>query len=94
MTDQATEIVRSVEKTLVEELKIGIDATEWFLTESGAEPGVTREHYLAFNRVGTAGYRINVSIVTIRDTSQENGESATPESSRKNESSGRRAVAS
>ncbi len=77
VTDQATEIVRSIEKTLVEELKIGIDATEWFLTESGAEPGVTRQHYLAFNRVGSTGYRINVSIVTNRGTPQEIGDSAT-----------------
>ncbi len=76
VTDQVSEIVRSVEKTLVEELKIGIDASEWFLSEAAGEPGVSREHSLAFSRVGTAGYRINVSIVTVRDAPKEEGEPA------------------
>ena len=76
VTDQVSEIVRSVEKTLVEELKIGIDASEWFLGEPAGEPGVTREHSLAFSRVGTAGYRINVSIVTVRDAPKEGSEPA------------------
>jgi hypothetical protein len=74
VTDQATEIVKSVEKTLVDELKIGVDASEWFLSEPGGEPGVTRDHYLAFDRVGSAGHRIHVWIVTARNTSDENGE--------------------
>ncbi len=73
VTDQVTEIMRSVEKTLVEELKIGIDASELFLTELGGEKGTTLEHYLSFNRVGSAGYRIHVAILTVRDTSSETG---------------------
>jgi hypothetical protein len=76
VTDQVTEIVRSVEKTLVEELKVGIDASECFLTESGGEPDAFRKYYLAFSRVGSAGYRINVCIVTTRETLEENGEPA------------------
>ena len=76
MTDQVTEIVRSVEKTLVDDLKIGIDASEWFLSESGGENGVTREHYLAFSRVGSAGYRINVSILTVGTSPNADGEPA------------------
>jgi hypothetical protein len=73
VTDQVSEIVRSVEKTLVEELKIGIDASEWFLNESGGQPGVIRGHYLSFSRVGSAGFRINVLIATDQETSEENG---------------------
>ena len=69
VTDQVTEIVTTIEKTLVEELKIGIDASQWFLTEFGGEQGTSLEHYLAFNRVGSAGFRIHVAIVTVRDTS-------------------------
>ena len=76
VTDQVTEIVRSLEKTLVDELKIGIDASEWFMSEPGGEPGVTREHYLAFSRVGSAGYRINVCIVTTRQKPEAGTESA------------------
>ena len=76
VTDQVTEIVRSVEKTLVDDLKIGIDASEWFLSESGGDPRVTREHYLAFSRVGSAGYRINVAIVTVGTTPNQDGEPA------------------
>ncbi len=76
VTDQVTEIVRSVEKTLVDDLKIGIDGREWFMSEPGGEPGVTREHYLAFSRVGSAGYRMNVCIVTVREKSPEPGTEA------------------
>jgi hypothetical protein len=79
VTDQVTEIVKSVEKTLVDELKIGIDASQWFLTEFGGEKGTTMEHYLSFNRVGSAGYRIHVAIVTMRDTSEETGTPGTQE---------------
>ncbi len=77
VTDQVTEIVRSVEKTLVDELKIGIDASVWFMSEPGGEPGVTREHYLAFSRVGSAGYRINVCIVTNRQNPEPSTEAVT-----------------
>jgi hypothetical protein len=77
VTDQVTEIVTTVEKTLVEELKIGIDASQWFLTEFGGEPGTALEHYLSFNRVGSAGFRIHVAIVTVRDTSEETGKAGT-----------------
>ena len=73
VTDQVTEIVTTVEKTLVEELKIGIEASQWFLTEFGGEPGTALEHYLSFNRVGSAGFRIHVGILTVRDTSEETG---------------------
>jgi hypothetical protein len=83
VTDQVTEIVRSVEKTLVDELKIGVDAREWFMSEPGGEPGVTREHYLAFSRVGSAGYRINVCIVTVREKSPEAGTEAAESASKR-----------
>jgi hypothetical protein len=79
VTDQVTEIVTTVEKTLVEELKIGVDASQWFLTEFGGEQGISREHYLAFNRVGSAGFRIHVAIVTVRDTSEETGTAGSQE---------------
>jgi hypothetical protein len=79
VTDQVTEIVTTVEKTLVEELKIGIDASQWFMTEFGGEEGTALEHYLAFNRVGSAGFRIHVAIVTVRDTSEETGKTGTQE---------------
>jgi hypothetical protein len=71
VTDQVSEIVRSIEKTLVEELKIGIEADEWFHSEFGGEQGLRREYYLSFSRVGAAGFRIHVSIVSVRDTSEE-----------------------
>jgi hypothetical protein len=77
VTDQVTEIVRSVEKTLVDELKIGIDASESFMSEPAGEPGLTREHHLAFSRVGSAGYRINVCIVTNRENPEAGGGTAT-----------------
>ena len=77
VTDQVTEIVRSVEKTLVDELKIGVDASVWFMSEPGGEPGVTREHHLAFSRVGSTGYRINVCIVTDRQNPESSAEAAT-----------------
>ncbi len=77
VTDQVAEIVRSVEKTLVEELKIGIDASEWFMNELAGESGVIRGHYLSFSRVGSTGYRINVLIATVRETPEENGQPAT-----------------
>ncbi len=76
VTDQVTEIVKSVEKTLVEELKIGIDASEWFLTDHGGEKGLVREHSLAFGRVGSAGYRIHLAIVTARDMTEQGGDPA------------------
>ena len=79
VTDQVTGIMRSVEKMLVEELKIGVDASQWFRTEKGGEKGVSLEHSLSFNRVGSAGYRIHVSIVTVRDTSEETGVPGTSE---------------
>jgi hypothetical protein len=79
VTDQVTEIVTTVEKTLVEELKIGIDASQWFLTEFGGEQGTALEHYLSFNRVGSAGFRIHVAIVTVRDTSEETGKAGSQE---------------
>lgn len=79
VTDQVTEIVTTVEKTLVEELKIGIDASQWFQTEFGGEEGRSREYYLSFNRVGAAGFRIHVAILTVRDTSEETGKAGTRE---------------
>jgi len=79
VTDQVTEIVATVEKTLVEELKIGIDANQWFLTEFGGESGTSREYYLAFNRVGSAGFRIHVAIVTVRDRADETGKAGAQE---------------
>ena len=79
VTDEVTEIITSVEKTLVEELKIGIDASQWFQTEFGGEEGSSREYYLSFNRVGAAGFRIHVAILTVRDTSEETGKAGTRE---------------
>ncbi len=79
VTDEVTEIITTVEKTLVDELKIGIDASQWFQTEFGGEEGNTREYYLSFNRVGAAGFRIHVAILTVRDTSEETGKAGTRE---------------
>jgi hypothetical protein len=79
VTDQVTEIVTTVEKTLVEELKIGIDASQWFLTEFGGDQGTSREHYLSFNRVGSAGFRIHVAIVTVRERPEETAKAGAPE---------------
>jgi hypothetical protein len=71
VTDQVSEIVRTVEKTLVEELNIGIEASVKFHTEPSAEKDVFREHSLAFSRVASAGYRINVTTRTIRDSNEQ-----------------------
>ena len=79
VTDEVTEIITTVEKTLVDELKIGIDASQWFQTEFGGEEGNSREYYLSFNRVGAAGFRIHVAILTVRDTSEETGKAGTRE---------------
>ncbi len=73
VTDQVSEIVKSVEKTLVEELNIGIDASVKFLAEPVGETGVSREHYLAFSRVGSAGYRLHVAIRIVRDSTPQPG---------------------
>src|SRR5262249_29726064 len=78
VTDQVTEIVSTIEKTLVEELKIGVDASQWFFTKFSGEQGVSLEHYLAFNRVASAGFRIHVAIVTVRSRSDENAGSDAP----------------
>ncbi len=77
VTDLVSEIVKSVEKTLVEELNIGIEASVKFLSEPIGQTGVSREHYLAFNRVGSAGYRLHVAIRTVRDTAPQPGVSDT-----------------
>lgn len=71
VTDQVSEIVRTVEKTLVEELNIGIEASVEFHSEPAAEKGVFREHSLAFGRVASAGYRLHVATRTVRDSSQQ-----------------------
>ena len=44
-----------------------------------ASQGTSLEHYLSFNRVGSAGFRIHVAIVTVRDTSEETGKAGTQE---------------
>jgi hypothetical protein len=77
VTDQVSEIVKSVEKTLVEELNVGIEASVKFLSEPVGQTGVSREHFLAFNRVGSAGYRLHVAIRTIGDSTPEPGVSGT-----------------
>jgi hypothetical protein len=79
VTDQVSEVVRIVEKTLVEELNIGIDASVKFDSEPADEKGVSRENYLAFNRVGSAGFRLHVATVTLRDSMQHPGGSETSE---------------
>jgi len=73
VTDQVSEIVKSVETTLVEELNIGIEASVKFYSERALETGVSREHHLAFNRVGSAGYRLHVAVLTVRDATQQPG---------------------
>jgi hypothetical protein len=73
VTDQVSEIVRSVEKTLVEELNVGIEASVKFHSERALETGASREHFLAFNRVGSAGYRLHVAILTVRDSTHQPG---------------------
>jgi len=73
VTDQVSEIVKSVEKTLVEELNIGIEASVRFHSERAGQTGWSREHYLAFKRVGSSGYRLHVAILTIRDSIQPPG---------------------
>jgi hypothetical protein len=80
VTDQVSEIVRTVEKTLVEELNIGIEASVKFYSEPGAENSVSREHSLAFGRVASAGYRIHVATRIIRDSERERSESHASES--------------
>jgi hypothetical protein len=81
VTDQVSEIVKSVEKTLVEELNIGIEASVKFHAEPAAEEGVSREHFLSFNRVGSAGYRLHVATRAVRDSQQFSGSSQTSETS-------------
>jgi hypothetical protein len=73
VTDQVSEIVRTVEKTLVEELNIGIESSVKFHSEPSTEKGVSREHNLAFARVASAGYRIHVATRTVRDSTQHFG---------------------
>ena len=73
VTDQVSEIVRSVEKTLVEELNIGIDGSVKFHSERSGDPGVSHEHFLAFNRVASAGYRFHIAILTVRDSPPQPG---------------------
>lgn len=71
VTDQVSEIVRTVEKTLVEDLNVGIEASVKFHSEPTDQKGVFREHSLAFGRVGSAGYRLHVVTRTVRDSAQE-----------------------
>jgi len=79
VTDQVSQIVKSVEQTLVEELNIGIEASAKFHAEPATEKGVLREHYLAFNRVGSAGYRLHIATLTVRDSAQRPGGSESSE---------------
>jgi hypothetical protein len=71
VTDQVSEFVRTVEKTLVEELNIGIEASVRFHSEPASEKGILREHLLAFGRVASAGYRLHVVTRTVRESPQE-----------------------
>jgi len=80
VTDQVSEIVRTVEKTLVEELNIGIESSVKFHSEPATEKGVFREHSLAFGRVASSGYRLHVATRAVRDSSQPTGESHASES--------------
>jgi hypothetical protein len=79
VTDQVSEIVRSVETTLVEELRIGTEAKVLFHSEPGAEAGTSLQTYLAFGRVGSAGHRVHILTLVVRDIVEDRGTAATSE---------------
>jgi hypothetical protein len=79
VTDQVSEIVKSVETTLVEDLSIGTEAKVLFHSEPGAEAGTSLQCYLAFGRVGSAGYRLHVLTFVVRETMDEKGAVTTSE---------------
>src|SRR5271165_1685892 len=60
VTDETSKIVSAVEKTLVEEIRLGVSAlSSSFSEKPGEEPGTTVFNYLAFRRV-SGTYRIHV----------------------------------
>jgi len=80
VTNQTNDVVRLVEKTLAEDLNLGVSASVWFDSEFGGERGLTCEYYLVFGRVKVSEkYRIHVLVETRRHTAEAVGIAATSE---------------
>src|SRR5271165_4066681 len=74
VTNHTNDIIRLVEKTLVEDLNLAVSGSVLFESEFAGERGVTKKQSLAFGRVkGNGTYRIFVLIDTGRATSEETG---------------------
>jgi hypothetical protein len=74
VTNHTNDVVKLVEKTLVEDLNLAVSASVLFESEFGGERGVTRKQSLAFGRVkGNGTYRIFVLNETGRATPDQPG---------------------
>ncbi len=77
VTNHTNEVIRLIEKTLVEDLNLAVSASVLFESEFGGEKGLTQKQSLAFGRVtGSGAYRIFVLRETGRTTSLETGSDA------------------
>jgi hypothetical protein len=80
VTNHTNDVIKSVEKTLVEDLSLAVSASVLFESDFGGERGVTKKQSLAFGRVkGNGTYRIFVLIETGRATSEDSGSEAASE---------------
>jgi hypothetical protein len=74
VTNHTNDVIKLVEKTLVEDLNLAVSASVLFESEFGGEAGVTRKQSLAFGRVkGNGTYRIFVLNETGRASSEQPG---------------------
>ena len=74
VTNHTNEVIKLVEKSLVEDLNLTVSASVLFESEFGGEKGLTQKQSLAFGRVtGSGAYRIFVLRETGRATSGETG---------------------
>jgi len=72
MTNHTNDVIKLVEKTLVEDLNLAVSASVLFESDLGGERGVTRKQSLAFGRIkGNGTYRVFVLIETGRAASEE-----------------------
>jgi hypothetical protein len=70
VTNHTNEVIRLVEKTLVEDLSLAVSASVLFESAFGGEKGLNQKQSLAFGRVtGSGAYRIFVLRETRRATS-------------------------
>jgi len=80
VANQTNDVVKLVEKTLAEDLNLGVSASVWFESEFGGERGLTCEYHLVFGRVKVSEkYRIHILAETRRHTPETAGVAASSE---------------